>query len=373
MRRRDFIKTAAVGNAGLLAAPAILAGTARNGAGNTEKRIKVGQIGICHEHSSGFINTLKKMPEIFEIVGIVDDRSTKAAKFAGKDLKPYDGLTWMTEEELLNSSGLQAVLVETPNTDLVSTALRCVEHNLAIHMDKPAGEDLELFARLLKECKERNLPFQMGYMFRNNPAFQLCLKAVKENWLGDIFEIHAGMSHNYGGPEYQKYISNFKGGIMFNLGCHHIDIVVSMLGRPEKITPFLKSTPGAANDAKNNCMTIIEYPHTNVSIYACDLEVDGNKHRRFKISGSKGTIEFSPLERFDGQPLQIRLTLLEGNEEYAKGTHTVDFGIILDRYEDQLHELAKMIRGQLNNPRTFEHDYLAHEVLMAASGYTEWK
>jgi predicted dehydrogenase len=372
MKRKNFIKTTVMSSAGLIAAPAILTGTGWKGADDKVKKIKIGQIGVCHEHASGYINTLKKMSDVYEIVGVVDDRKTTAAKFAGNDLKPFEGLKWLTEEELFNTPGLQAVMVETPNSDLVPTALRCMEHNLAIHMDKPGGEDLELFGKLLNGCKERNLLFQMGYMFRNNPAMQLCLKAVRENWLGDIFEVQADMSHNYGGEAYQRYLSNFRGGIMFNLGCHHIDLIISMLGRPEKITPFLKSTQGAANGAKNNCLAVLEYPHTIVSLSACDLKIDGGNQRRFKICGSKGSIEMSPLERFDGKPLQMNLSLREGNDVYPTGSHIVDFGIKLDRYEDQLIELAKIIRGEMKNPYSFEHEYLTQEVLLAASGNTKW-
>ncbi len=337
------------------------------------KKIKIGQIGVCHEHASGKINTLRKMPDIFEIVGVVDERATAAAKFAGDDLKPYEGLKWMTEEELFNTPGLQAVTVETPNTDLVPAAIRCMEHNLAVHMDKPGGEELKLFGQLLDGCKKRSLPFQMGYMFRNNPAMQLCRKAVHQGWLGDIFEVQAGMSHNYGGDAYQHYLGNFRGGIMFNLGCHLIDLIISMLGRPARITPFLKSTPGLPDAIKNNCLTIMEYPHATVTLRACSLEADGLNRRRFKVCGTKGSVELCPLERFDGQALQMRLTLLGGNEEYAAGTHIVDFGIKLDRYEDQLLELAKIINGAMVNPYTYEHDYLVQKVVLAAAGYTRWK
>ncbi len=337
------------------------------------KKIKIGQIGVCHEHASGKIIALRKMPELFEIVGLVDDRGTTAARRAGDDLKPYEGLKWMTEAELFNTPGLQAVAVEVPNTDLVPTAIRCMERGLAIHMDKPGGEDLKLFGKLLDGCKARNLPFQMGYMFRTNPAMHLCFKAVRQGWLGDIFEIQGGMSHNYGGDEYQQYMGSFPGGIMFNLGCHLIDLIITMLGRPDAITPFLKSTPGLPDAIKNNCLTIMEYPHATVTLRACSLEVDGLNRRRLKVCGTKGSIELCPLERFDGQPLQMRLTLLEGNAEYAAGTHIIDFGIKLDRYEDQMLELAKIINGEIVNPYTYEHDYLVQEVVLAAAGYTTWR
>lgn len=370
--RRNICKALAGGAASAALLPR--AGQAADAPATPKKApIKIGQIGVCHEHASGKIDTLKKWPDVFEIVGVVDDRQSAAAKFAGTDLKPYQGLKWMSEDELFQTPGLQAVTVETPNADLVPTALRCMERNLAMHMDKPGGEDLALFSKLLDGCNKRNLPFQMGYMFRNNPAIQFCQKAVREKWLGDLYEIQADMHHHYGGKPYQQYLSHFKGGIMFNLGCHHIDWIVSLLGRPERVTPVLRSTPGAADGAKNNCLAVLEYPHTIVSLAACGLVTDGSGGRGLKIYGSAGSIELRPLERFDGKPLQVRLTLSKGNGTYAAGTHVVDLKVNYGRYDDQLLELAKIIRGEMENPYTREHDYLTQEVLLAAAGYTKWE
>ncbi|MBN2452215.1 MAG: Gfo/Idh/MocA family oxidoreductase [Lentisphaeria bacterium] len=337
------------------------------------QRVKIGQIGICHEHASGKILSLRRMPDVFEIVGVVDDRASGAAKFAGADPKPYAGLRFLEEEELFRVPGLRAVTVETPNADLVPTALRCMERNLAMHMDKPGGEDLRLFGRLRRGCEERQLPFQMGYMFRNNPAIRFSQRVIRQGWLGDLFEIQASMSHNYGGEAYQEYLGRFRGGIMFNLGCHLIDFIVPMLGRPERIVPFLKSAPGSPEAIRNHCLAIMEYAHATVTLRACSLEVEGLPNRRLKICGTKGTIELCPLERFDGKPLRMRLSLLEGNAEYAAGTHTVDFGIQRDRYGDQLLELARTINGEMENPYGYEHDYLVQEILLACAGYEAWR
>ncbi|MCF7853362.1 MAG: Gfo/Idh/MocA family oxidoreductase [Candidatus Pacebacteria bacterium] len=336
---------------------------------NSRDPIKIGQIGVCHEHAGAKMTTLRRMPEVFEIVGVVDDRQTQSARFAGGDLTPYEGLRWMSEGELLNTPGLRAVMVETPNADLVPTALRCAEHDLPMHMDKPGGEDLALFRRLLAECRKRRLPFQMGYMFRNNPAMQVCLQAVRDGWLGDIFEVQGTMSHNYGGPAYQTCLGNFSGGIMFNLGCHLIDFIVAMLGKPDKVTPYLKSAGHVAGHVKNNCLAVLEYPRATVTLRACSLEVDGLARRRLKICGTKGTFELCPLERFDGQPLTMSLTVLEGNETYAAGDHTIDLGVKTDRYKDQLLELAKLVRGEMENPWTYVHDDQVQEVVLAAAGY----
>lgn len=170
------------------------------------EKIRIGQIGICHEHAAGKMHTLRLLPEVFEVVGVVDDRGSAAAQFPSGDLTPYDGLRWMSEEELFAVPGLRAVVVETPNLELVPTTFRCLEHNLPVHMDKPGGDDLAAFDRLRQGYEERKLPFQMGYMFRGNPAMQWILDAARKGWLGEIFEVQASMSHNYGGEEYQAYI-----------------------------------------------------------------------------------------------------------------------------------------------------------------------
>lgn len=335
-------------------------------------KIKIGQIGVCHEHAAGKMRSLRLRPDLFEIVGVVDDRSSSSAKFAGSDLRPYEGLRFMSEEELFQTPGLQAVSVEVPNLDLVPTSWRCLQHGLAIHMDKPGGDDLAAFERLRRGYAEKKLPFQMGYMFRANPAIQWLQKAVRQGWLGEIFEFQASMSHNYGGEEYQEYLGCFQGGIMFNLGCHLIDVVVSLMGRPTQVTPFLKSAPGDPERIVNNSLAILEYPHATATLRACSREVGGLGRRRLKVCGLKGSIDLCPLERFDGKALTMELHLRDGNEEYEAGTHTLDFGVIRDRYEGQMVELAQMIRGEIPEPYDYNHDVIVQEVLLAASGYTTY-
>lgn len=337
------------------------------------EKIKIIQIGIRHEHANGKINALKRRPDLFDIVGYVDERDFCRTPNAGNDYSAcFAGLKPMTLDEALNYPGLEAVTVEVPNNDLVPVAMQCMERNLAMHMDKPAGEDLALYKKLLDGCRERNLPFQMGFMFRGNPAFQFCIRAVREKLIGDVFEIEADMNHCYGGESYQEYIGKFPGGIMYNLGCHLIDFVISAMGRPEEITPFLKSAPGYPASIRNNCMAVLEYPHAAVTVRSCSKEF-GWSGRRMKIAGTKGTIFFSPLERFDGNPVEVSLLLSENSCGYPAGRHTLRFPPQTDRYEEQLAELAKIIRGEMKNPYTYEHDYLVHEVTLAAAGYTKWK
>ena len=167
---------------------------------------------------------------------------------------------------------------------------------------------------------------------------------------------------------YQDYLANFEGGIIFNLLCHLIDLTVLMLGKPHGIAAFPKATRGARADVTNNGLIVMDYPHAIATLHACDMEPRGIDYRRLKICGTKGAVELSPLERFDGNPLQMRLTLREGNTQYAAGTHCVDLGVVTDRYRDQLLEFAEIVNGLKENPYSYEHERLVHETLLAACG-----
>lgn len=338
------------------------------------RRLRIAQIGICHEHAEGKMRTLRSLPEVFDVVGVVDDRTagTGSARMAGDDLSAYAGLCWLSEADLLARDDLDAVVVETPNADLVPTALRCLERGLPMHLDKPAGWDLELFDRLLAGCDARGLPFQMGFMFRANPAFRFCLQAIRECWIGEVFSIQADMNHDYGGEAYQHYLGAMPGGIMFNLGCHLIDFVVDALGRPEHVHPRLTSTPDVRDGIHNNCLAVLTYPHAVATVQACSRKAGGLDGRRLTVCGTNGSIELSPLERFDGKPLTLLLTLREPRGGYQAGRQTVDLGVRHDRYREHLLEFADMVRTRSRGYHGSAHDHLVHQVTLAASGVAPW-
>ncbi len=165
------------------------------------QRVKIGQIGIGHNHGSETMQTVRRCSDHFEVVGVVEPDPVWRDKRAG--LAAYQDLPWLSEEELLARDDVPAVMVETDVPDLCATSLRCLQAGKHVQMDKPTGKTYGEFAQVIKEARSRNLCVHMGYMFRNNPAIRFCINAVREGWLGEIFEIDAVMSRK-DGPEYRK-------------------------------------------------------------------------------------------------------------------------------------------------------------------------
>ena len=358
--RRGFLKrsTAACGLAGgaSLCMPAVLRAQDKG-----SKPIKIGQIGTAHGHASGKLSTLRKLKQDYEVVGVVEQDAAlqKRAKNAGA----YRGLPWMSEPDLLAIPGLQAVAVETDVPDLVPTAQRCVQAGKHLHLDKPAGASLPAFRRLLDDAKRRSLVVQMGYMYRYNPAFQLAYQLIKKGWLGQVFEIDAVMSKTVG-PAARKELARFPGGSMFELGCHLIDAMVLLMGPPQRVTPFLRQTRAPEDTLADNTLAICEYPKATATIRSAVVEVDGFRRRQLVVCGDEGTLEIRPLE----PAKTVQLTLEWARGPYKKGTQTVDMPPVAGRYDEELIDLAKIIRGEKKDEFGREHDLAVHEAVLRASG-----
>lgn len=326
--------------------------------------IKIGQIGTGNQHANK-IGTLRKLPDLFEVVGIVEDDPQFRAKAQKQGC--YEGLTWMSVAELLAVPGLQAVAVELEEHAPVPTALRCIRAGKHIHLDKPCGESLPQLRQLLDEAKARSLTVQVGYMYRNNPAVQFCIQAVKDGLIGNVFDLDASMGR-YDGLDYRKLISTYKGGIPYILACHLTDLVVTLLGEPETIHPFLRRT--RADGVLDNSLAVFEFSGGRLATIRTSItEAQGFQRRHLTVMGDKGTIIIQPLEsqgNMSGGVLSLALE--EDRGSFKKGVQLVAMPPLKDRYEDQWREFAAVLNGEMINPYTYEHDYLVHKCHLKACG-----
>ena len=148
-------------------------------------KIKYGQMGVAHAHA----NKIKAYRESndYEVIGVVENDPKLRQQAQRSEL--YRDLAFLTEEQLLNTPGLQVVGVETKIRDALPTAQKCISAGMHIHLDKPAGASLPTFRSILDEAAKKHLVVQMGYMYRYNPAIVLLRELLSKGWLGDVFEV----------------------------------------------------------------------------------------------------------------------------------------------------------------------------------------
>ncbi|MBI5758916.1 MAG: Gfo/Idh/MocA family oxidoreductase [Planctomycetales bacterium] len=320
-------------------------------------RIKIGQIGVGHAHASK-LGVYRTSPD-YEVVGMVEP-DAKLRQSAEKQAA-YRDLKWMTREQLLNVPGLQAVLVETKVRDLLDNAAACVAAGKHVHIDKPAGESLPQFRRILNAAAERKLLVQMGYMFRYNPGVVLLREMLRQGWLGDVFEIHTVMSKVVP-PSGRPELAAYKGGLMFELGCHVIDLVVGVLGKPETVHPFPRHTAKIDDGLLDNMLAVFAYPRATATVKSSSLEVDGGERRHLVVCGTEGTFHIQPLDN-----PSARVTLTSPHGEYRKGYQDIKFPKY-ERYIADAADMARIIRGEKPTDFPYAHDLAVQETLLKACG-----
>ncbi len=302
------------------------------------------------------MEAIRKSTE-YEVVGIVEPDAEWRAR--AEKSAAYQGLKWMTVEQLLEAPGLQAVAIKTEVKNLVPMGTRAVAAGKHIHLDKPAGESLAAFRDLLGQAAAKKVSVQMGYMLRYNPAFELLFRLLKDGTLGEVFSVDASMSKLLAAGERTNLLP-YRGGAMFELGCHVLDAVITVLGKPTKVTPFGRAS--GSDGLLDNQLAVLEYPKATATVRSALIEVEGGARRQFVVCGTKGTFDIRPLESGTA-----RLALTTASGEYRKGYQDVKFPKMTGRYDGEFADLAKVIRGEKTLAWSPEHDLTVHEALLQAS------
>ena len=325
-------------------------------------KIKIAQIGIGHNHGSEKMRAARSFPDVFEVVGVCE--ADPAWMKSRGSLDVYQGLPFMSEEELLDVPGLAAVLIETDVWNLIPTAQRCIDRDLHVHIDKPAGENLAAFEKLLADARRQSLVVQLAYMYRYNNAVQYAREMASSGALGEIFEIDAVMSTEHS-RDFRDWLRHFRGGAMYIFGCHLIDLVIGFRGRPDAITPFLGKTRHEGVDVYDNTLAVLEYPNGPSTVRVSSVEVNGYGRRQFVVLGTKGSIEIKPFER----PTVVTYAEGGGGDIYCDRKRVIELPSMGGRYDELLLDFARCVRGEKENPFGYEHELLVHKATLKASGF----
>lgn len=346
--RRHFLNTSG----------ATLFATQTLGQEANSKRIKAAQIGTKHPHAAGKFTTMLDLDDIFEVAGLCEADNTQRERVSTR--RSYQSSTWLTEDQILGDPEVKLVAIETDIDHLVPTALRCLKAGKHIHLDKPAGQKLAPCKEMHHEADRRGLTIQMGYMLRYNPAFEFLFKIVKEGWLGEITEVHGHMGKK-ASSGLRKELSQYPGGGLFELACHLIDALVTILGKPNDVHGVHVKTQRDA--FKDNQIATFQFDRALATIGSNHNDPFGGPRRQFTVIGTEGTLAIQPLE-----PPKVSLALTKDRGKLKRGTQQIPMPKTEGRYHGEFRDLAKIVKGEKSLAWNSEHDLIVQEALMLASG-----
>ena len=316
--------------------------------------IGVALLGASHSHAVGKAKALLESDD-YALAGFWEADDAAAARVEAL------GVRRLSREALFARPEIQVVAVESDVADHEAGAMAALEAGMHVHVEKPPALSVEAFRRMLGLAERNQRIVQMGYMWRQHPGFTQMLEAARAGVLGDVYLVRGTINTSVS-AESRQAMARFRGGHMLELGCHLIDPLIRLMGRPDRVTPFLKRSGVADDDLADNTLAVFEFGGAMGVITGATMQPNAGRHRSFEILGTNGTATMRPIE----QP-ELVFDLAEARGGYVAGRTQVKMPAYR-RYVGDFAVLAEAVRGERPLPFTAAEDLLVQEAVLGASG-----
>lgn len=340
--RRSFAAAAA-------AAPAMAAA----------RPIRAAVIGTGHGHAISKIRALRGMPE-YELAGVCRPHPDEPAEH-----EALRGVAWLSLDQIEADPSIEMTAIETADFDRnLDYAERFVRAGKFVHLDKPPGADLERLRALFDGAASRKRVVQMGYQWRYHPAMQAVIEAARKGWLGRVYRFRAAID-KWMGPAERRYLSRYRGGLMFMEGCHLIDRAVDLLGKPVRATGFMRRDSPAADGFADNTLAVLEYAGAMAEISMAGFQERGGLYRFLEVHGTNGFARMTPYTF----PSRLTVDLAKAAGPYKAGAQTIEIAAPPGpAYAPDFRELAAVIREGAQPGWSAAHDLAVQETLLRVCG-----
>jgi predicted dehydrogenase len=330
--------------------------------------IRLGMLGMWHTHADGIVRQVVAHPDEFRLVGFHDaDSEVVAARRGSWGASVPDFRVFDRPEDLLREP-LDGVVVEGRVFENLHLAKMALESGRSVMLEKPAGENLDEFRRLVDLAQRKHLHVQMIYLFRYMSAVVELLRRVRQGELGRVYEFRARLPKDL--PSYGRYereLGRYQGGIFFEMAGHVIDLMVALLGRPSLVAPFLAhhhTQPGTFID---NGLAVYRFATAWGIVEVPALEVAPHS-RRVEVYGTRGAcviphLGSGHLANRDIQPIEV---YREGAPDWQR----IDLPAQTLQISD-LREFAACIAGKKAPDYSIEHDLDVQEALLRSCAVSQ--
>jgi len=195
-----------------------------------------------------------------------------------------------------------AVLVCTPPNLHIPIALKAVEHNAHIFIEKPISHNLEKVDDFLTKADRKKLIVLVGYNLRFHPGIQLMKKMIDEGKIGRILSVRSEVGQYL--PDWrpqQDYSKSYTakvdmgGGIILD-GSHEIDYLRWLFGEVDQVFSFAEKISNLKVETEDTAEILIKFKKKIL----CEIHLDFIRPgyaRNCEIIGEKGVIIWDYLEK----------------------------------------------------------------------------
>ncbi|OCB84537.1 NAD-binding protein [Sanghuangporus baumii] len=270
------------------------------------------------------------LPDLFTLYAVLE----RNPKTEGGRVKERFGVTikiHRTFEDVLADNEIELVIVGTPNATHYEFSKRSLEAGKHVLVEKPVSVTATEARELGESAKSKGLVLY-AYQNRRWDSDFLALKkllsqpADADITLGDLVEFET---------RFDRFRLGIKGtwkdeklpaaGLVYDLGVHLTDQVVSLFGKPAKVTGFVQNVRGVGHPEVDDAFTVVlRYPVSKGRKYPMNVFVRGHMlsvrdpQVRYVVRGTKGTFVKYGVDVQEDQLRQIPAPQNIFNPEYGK-------------------------------------------------------
>ncbi|HYO84426.1 MAG TPA: Gfo/Idh/MocA family oxidoreductase [Bryobacteraceae bacterium] len=323
------------------------------------KRIRVGLLGTRHSHTAGKLKAMKDSPSYEVVAGCENDA---AARDRAAKNPLFDGLKWVSEDDLLGDSSLNLIVVQCNVWEALPWGAKVIKAGKHLHIEKPPGNEWQPFRNMVEEARRKQLLIQTGYLWRWHEGINAAVDAARNGWLGDVYMVRATMNADRD-PEQRAVEAKYRGGGLFELAGHVIDRTVELLWRPHKVNRWLRHDTGFPDKLADNNLAVFEYEKALAVIMQAARMSGAGDHRSFEVIGTDGSF----MVWAESNPPRMRVNLRKPHGKYVAGWQDVTLPPQA-RFVGDFKELARAIQTGQPLKHSYDHELLLHETLLRASG-----
>ena len=218
---------------------------------------------------AGFIGRVhlaaaKSVPAL-EVVGVVDPHARQDHPDL-RGLSFYDSLTAMLRTERLDGA-----IVAVPDQFHVPIAQECLDHGLAVLLEKPAANSLAEAVELARSAADVDARLLVGHQRRHHPAARVAKSVLDDNRLGRLLGVNGVFALR---KDANYFVQRPRGVGLVNL-IHDLDLLQHFCGRLTAVSAAV-SHAGRNSREEDTIALVLEF---DSGVVGSMVATDSSRHR----------------------------------------------------------------------------------------------
>ncbi len=269
--------------------------------------IKIGMLSFAHVHANGYAKQVNEN-ERAQITAIWDHMEDRGKSAAEQYKVPF-----YSDLDKILELDIDAVVVNVETNMHPEVMVAAAKAGKHIFTEKALAITVDGCDEIIEVVEAAGVKFMISLPSRCSKELLLAKKAIDDGILGDITFGRGRVAHCAsldkwfsGGSAWFVDAELAGGGALFDLGCHRMDVIRWMMGKPSKLMAIVNNfSPNYEID--DNSATIIEFANKGIGMVDVSF-VHRSGPNPFEILGTEGSITMG------AGPLSLTSTKLSDDE-----------------------------------------------------------